>query len=108
MRDNGGTDFGGVDLDPTPNTLTFDVTPVNDAPAGTSSTLTILEDSTRTLTAADFGFTDVDGDAFNGLRVVSLPGAGSLSLNGTLVADGQLVSAADIADDQLVFTPAAN
>ena len=32
MQDNGGTANGGVDLDPTPNTITINVTPVNDAP----------------------------------------------------------------------------
>ena len=32
VRDNGGTANGGVDLDPTPNTITLNVTPVNDAP----------------------------------------------------------------------------
>ena len=32
VRDDGGTVGGGVDTDPTPNTVTIDVTPVNDAP----------------------------------------------------------------------------
>ena len=32
VRDGGGTFDGGQDLDATPNTLTFDVAPVNDAP----------------------------------------------------------------------------
>ena len=31
VQDNGGTAYGGVDLDPTPKTMTFNVTPVNDA-----------------------------------------------------------------------------
>jgi len=109
VRDDGGTANGGIDLDLTPNTLTFDVTPVNDAPAGTNATLTILEDTPRTLIAADFGFLDpLDGNAFNGVRVVSPPGAGSLGLNGTAVAASQDISAADIAAGRLVFTPALN
>ena len=33
VRDNGGTANGGVDLDQSPNTITVNVTPVNDAPA---------------------------------------------------------------------------
>ena len=49
VRDYGGTANAGVDEDPTPNTLTFDVTAVNDAPAGTDTTLTILEDTPRVL-----------------------------------------------------------
>lgn len=32
VQDNGGTANGGVDTDPTPNTLTFDVESINDAP----------------------------------------------------------------------------
>ena len=33
VRDNGGTANGGVDLDQSPNTITINVTPVNDAPS---------------------------------------------------------------------------
>ena len=33
VPDDGGTANGGVDLDPSANTLTIDVTSVNDAPA---------------------------------------------------------------------------
>ena len=32
VKDDGGTDRGGVDLDPTPDRISFDITPVNDAP----------------------------------------------------------------------------
>jgi uncharacterized delta-60 repeat protein len=32
VQDNGGTVFGGVDTDPTPNKITFNVLPINDAP----------------------------------------------------------------------------
>ena len=34
VQDDGGTANGGVDLDPTANALTIDVTAVNDAPSG--------------------------------------------------------------------------
>ena len=34
VQDGGGTANGGVDLDPSANTMTVDVTSVNDAPAG--------------------------------------------------------------------------
>ena len=58
VQDDGGTADGGVDLDPTPNTLTIDVTEVNDPPAGTDRTVTTLEDVPYVLTVADFGFSD--------------------------------------------------
>ena len=65
MQDNGGTANGGVDLDPTPNTITVNVTSVNDAPAGTDNTVTTLEDTAYVFTAADFGFTDPNDSPAN-------------------------------------------
>jgi len=43
VQDDGGTSDGGVDTDQTPNTFTFDITSVNDAPDGTDATLSTLE-----------------------------------------------------------------
>src|SRR5262249_37603861 len=83
-QDNGGTANSGVDTDQTPNTITFNVTSVNDAPAGTNNTVTTLEDTSYTFQATDFGFTDPnDGPANNFLavKITTLPTAGSLKLN---------------------------
>jgi Domain of unknown function (DUF4347)/Bacterial Ig domain/Beta-propeller repeat/Bacterial cadherin-like domain len=110
VQDDGGTAGGGADLDPTPNTITIDVTPVNDAPAGTDKTLTALEDTEYVFSALDFGFTDpADGvpDALAAVRIASLPAAGSLALSGVAVAAGQSISAGDIAAGNLRFTLAA-
>src|SRR5436305_1637636 len=53
VRDNGGTTpRTGVDLDQTPNARTSDLTSVNDAPEGTSNTVTTLEDNAYTFTTA--------------------------------------------------------
>ena len=41
------------------------------------------------------------------VQIKSLPAAGSLTLNGSAVNDEQVISAADIAANKLVFTPAA-
>ena len=49
VQDDGGTANGGVDLDQSPNTMTINVTAVNDAPAGTNKTVTALEDTAYTL-----------------------------------------------------------
>ena len=38
VQDNGGTANGGVDLDPTANMMTINVTSVNDAPSGQDRT----------------------------------------------------------------------
>ncbi|MFC3071032.1 beta strand repeat-containing protein [Phenylobacterium soli] len=109
VQDDGGTANGGVDLDPTANTFTFNVTPVNDAPAGTNGSGTVLEDGTYTFAASDFGFTDPNDSPANSLmavKITTLPGAGSLQLNGVAVTAGQTIQAADIGN--LTFTPAAN
>jgi hypothetical protein len=46
VRDDGGTGNGGVDLDPAANTITVDVTSVNDAPSFTKGgNQTVLEDA---------------------------------------------------------------
>jgi hypothetical protein len=111
VQDDGGTAGGGVDTDPSANTFTFDVTPVNDAPAGTNNTVTTLEDTSHTFAAADFGFTDPDDTPANALlavEITTLPGAGALTDNSVTVTAGQLVSVADIDTGLLVFAPAPN
>src|SRR5262249_44308910 len=71
-------------------------------------TITALEDTARLLTAADFGFTDVDGNALAAVKVTTLPTHGKLTLNGVALAAGQLVSIADINAGKLAFTGALN
>jgi len=109
VQDDGGTSNGGTDTDPTPNTVTISVTPVNDAPAGTDRTITLLEDNTYTFSTADFGFSDPDDAPANQLNAVvltTLPAMGVLQLNGAVVTATQVVPVADLG--QLTFTPVAN
>jgi hypothetical protein len=111
VRDSGGTDNGGVDLDPTPRTLTIDVTAVNDPPAGTDRTVTTLEDTAYTFSAADFGFSDSNDSPahnFTALRIGSLPVAGTLSNDVGAVGIGQSIAVADLIAGKLKFTPAAD
>jgi hypothetical protein len=111
VQDNGGTANGGVDLDASPNTITFNVTSVNDAPSGADKLITTLEDTSYTFTASDFGFTDPNDSPANALlavKITALPAAGTLLDNGVAVTPGQSVSAADIAGGLLTFAPAAN
>ena len=100
------TDRGGLTYD---ETFTINLTNVNEAPSGTNATVTITEDTSHILTAANFGFSDVDaGDALSAVRIDTLPTAGTLTLSGTAVTAGQVITTADLAASQLVFTPAAN
>ncbi|MGI9276596.1 MAG: beta strand repeat-containing protein, partial [Endozoicomonas sp.] len=84
------------------------VTPVNDAPSATDNTLSVNEDTGLVLTAADFGYSDTEGTTMASITISSLPGAGSLALNGVVVTANQVISKASIDANQLVFTPAAN
>ena len=111
VQDGGGTANGGIDLDPTPNTLTVNVSAVNDAPVGTNNTVTTSEDTAYTFSAADFGFTDPNdspANTLNAVRISTLPGAGTLSNNGAGVSVGETIALADINAGRLVFTPATN
>ncbi len=105
VRDSGGTENGGANIDPTVNTITFDVLPVNDAPKGASGTFTLHEDSAYRFTESDFGFNDREQDSFTGLQITLAPGSGRLELYGHLVVDNQLVAVSDIPG--LTYSPAA-
>ncbi|MCB2008525.1 MAG: DUF4347 domain-containing protein, partial [Rhodoferax sp.] len=84
------------------------VNAVNDAPSGTSTTLVMAKNSSRTLVRADFGFADGGGEsnAFASVRV-QVPSAGSLRLNGVLLSVPTEVTVAQLDANLLVFTPAA-
>lgn len=76
------------------------------APEGSDNTISINEDQVYSFAEEDFGFSDADDNAFIGVRITSLPTAGDLTLDGTVVVAGQEIAVEDIA--QLSFTPAAN
>ena len=90
----------------TPNTITFNVNAVNDLPTGTDDTITILEDGSHTFTAADFGYSDVEGSSLDRVQITSLPTPGTLQLSGANVALNDEIAFADIGN--LVFSPATN
>ena len=86
VQDNGGTANGGIDLDPTPNTLTFNVAEVNDAPVARNDQYATREDYPLYVTAAAGVIgndSDIDGNALLAVLVTG-PAYGSL----TLRADG--------------------
>ncbi|MEZ6035660.1 MAG: cadherin-like domain-containing protein [Planctomycetaceae bacterium] len=84
------------------------VTPVNDAPTGADHAITTDEDTAYTFTASDFGYGDVEGDAFTSIQITSLESAGTLKLSGADVTLNQVINKADIDAGNLVFTPAAD
>ncbi|WP_206077394.1 Ig-like domain-containing protein, partial [Mesorhizobium sp. GR13] len=109
VRDNGGTANGGQNTDQTPNTISFNVTSINDAPAGADKTITTNEDTAYTFAVADFGFSDPNdspANAFQDVIITTLPAVGVLRLNGVAVTAGQVVTVAQI--PTLTWTPPAN
>ena len=77
----------------------------NAAPTSEHKTVATAEDTAYTFGAGDFAFADADaGDALASVKVVTLPGAGTLALDGTEVTPGEAVPAGDLGN--LVFTPA--
>jgi VCBS repeat-containing protein len=88
--------------------VTIDVAAVNDLPWVGPSTTPGTEDTALTFTAAHFTsmFSDIDGDTLAQVRIVSLPGNGSLTLGGTPVAAGADIPVAQLAN--LAFVPNAD
>ncbi len=127
VQDDGGTSNGGIDLDPTPNTVTFNITAVNDAPilADTALSLTVAEDAGvpsgavgSLVSAFTGGFSDVDSGAVNGIALVasnetngtwyySTNGGTNWTTVGTVNAGSSLLLANN-ASTRLYFSPAAN
>jgi hypothetical protein len=115
--DDGGASGSGGPLTGS-DSATITITSVNDAPAGTDNigTLTTNEDTRLVLTAANFGFSDPDGNSFTGVLVTTTPGFGTLYIDtdgaggtlGTAVVAGNFVTIADINAGRLVYVPNAN
>src|SRR5207248_1998149 len=86
-------------------------TSVNDAPQGADNTVTTLEDKIGRASCRERGFTDTNDNPANNLaavKITTLPAAGTLKEDGTLVTAGQFVSVADINGGKLVYKPALN
>jgi VCBS repeat-containing protein len=75
-------------------------------PTTESKAVTIVQNVQYAFTEADFAFSDVDGDSFQGIEITTLPLEGTLSLDGDSVVVDQLITAAEIST--LVFTPGSD
>ncbi len=88
---------------------TFDLTvnPVNDAPHGADSTITVTEGASHIFAIADFGYSDDENDDFAGIKITGFTG-GELTLDGTALDPGAetLVTVGGFA--KLVWTPSGN
>ena len=90
-----------------------DNTTVNTAPTANNNTVTMNEDATEVFGASQFGYLDSDDDALASVKITVLPetGKGTLTLDGTAItgtALPQTVTAVELADDKLIYTPPVN
>ncbi|NPA67508.1 MAG: hypothetical protein GXO50_02755 [Chlorobi bacterium] len=114
LTDDGGTANGGDDTSPS-QTFTITVTAVNDPPTGADNTVSAPENLFYTFAEADFGYADVEGDAFSQLETTTVPGLGDLWLDtdgdGTIngsespLAAGNIVNVSDISSNILRYRP---
>src|SRR6185312_4842044 len=103
VQDDGGTDNGGVNLEPAANAhiITVNVAPVNDPSDGIDHNVpNAVEDTPYTFSASDFPLSDVtDNPSPNTLaavKIASTPLVGTLTLNGLPVSVGQEILVGDL------------
>ncbi|MCK5831800.1 MAG: DUF4347 domain-containing protein, partial [Methylococcales bacterium] len=107
VQDDGGTANNGIDTDQSANTITIDVTAINDAPIAANASSAIFEDTT--FAQLFLTGTDVDGTTTH-FNLNTLPS------NGTLYLDDGLTTTATTGVDyatggmslSLYFAPDAN
>ena len=81
----------------------------NTAPTASNGTVTTNEDTDYAFAASDFNFSDSDtGDALASVKIVTLPAAGTLALDGTALTANGSVTRAGLDAGDLVYTPPAN
>ena len=85
--------------------------PANAAPTSSNGEVTTKEDESYTFAAPAFDFSDTDAsDALSSVKIVTLPGIGkgTLKLDGTAIASGNLpktVTRDDLDNDRLTYEP---
>ncbi|MGE4266803.1 MAG: hypothetical protein AB7F25_05180 [Deferribacterales bacterium] len=75
----------------------------NNAPETLDSVVTGIEDTSYTFKPSDFGFTDIDGDPLQTIRIDTLPENGTLYIDGIPASAGTTVTANQISSGLLTF-----
>ena len=108
----GAIEFQAIDSNDATNgttyTLTVNVTPINDVPTAQNNTISTEEDTPRSLTQADFEFTDVEdqADVAKGRINISVVTGGTIELDGLDLLLPASLSRSDL--DNLIFIPTLN
>ncbi|MCP3671467.1 MAG: DUF4347 domain-containing protein, partial [Gammaproteobacteria bacterium] len=77
-------------------------------PTAADNTISTHEDTTYTFNAANFNYSDADGDAMVSVKITFLASVGDLLLSGADVSLNLVITKADIDADLLTFTAAAD
>ena len=112
FTDNGGSSEGPLVSALYPSTQSQTVDP-NNPPTASDGTVTTVEDTAHSFAAANFSYSDTDGDALAHVKIIELPaaGTGALTLNGTAITSVDLpktVTAAELTENKLTYSPPAN
>jgi hypothetical protein len=78
----------------------------NQPPSGADNTLRAVFGAASTpvvLTAANFGFSDQDGNSFLAVEITTLPALGILKYDGAAATAGQFITVSDIEAGKLIF-----
>ena len=100
-------------------TMTVNVTGANDPPTAENRIHTLPENGAIVFTAFRFRYHDIDGDPLASLTILTVPAAGSLTLDTrntedppvvvpVAVSANQVISGTDLAARRLKYTPAPN
>ena len=112
FTDNGGSSEGPLVSALYPSTQSQTVDP-NNPPTASDGTVTTVEDTDHTFAAANFSYSDTDGDALSHVKIIELPatGTGALTLNGTAITSADLpqtVTATELTGGGLKYAPPTN
>ena len=110
FTDNGGSSEGPLVSALYPSTQSQTVDP-NNPPTAANGTVTTVEDTVYTFAAANFSYSDTDSDPLVSVKIIELPAAGALTLNGTAITSAVLpktVTATEVTGGGLKYAPPAN
>jgi hypothetical protein len=79
------------------------VIPVNDAPVGRESLISVIAGMPYRFRSRDFVYNDVEGHQLSAVRFESLPEVGWLTLNGDRIDVGQSVSVLDLTQGNVLY-----
>ncbi|MCP4967356.1 MAG: hypothetical protein GY926_19260, partial [bacterium] len=105
VTDNGGGADTNSDIS---ETATISVAAVNDLPTAANNTVSTDDGTPYAFTAANFNFSDIDGDTMASVKVTTLETVGALQLQGVDVTLNQVITRADIDAGHLMFAPVGN